>query len=337
MPPTPLWNQRKEVFALPEQFLQPGEITAMSASAAAKLVEAGNGDAALLYLAILLQKSTTLSWPAQRLDSAYAALISLRLLDRTQVEKKPAPPPDLPMFEETPSYSAADINQELSTEGSAFPGLTAEVEKRIGKPLSTADLKLLYTLYDYLALPPEVIFLLVNWCIEEHERKYGEGRRPRLSSISRQGFSWKSRQIDTVEAAEEFLRRKAALLSCEGALLAMLDIHGRKATDKERSFLESWVEMGFPEESIRLAYERTLFQKQNMNWNYMNSILVRWHRQDLHTPEAIAAGDAKPGNQRGKPRAGAPQGVDEEAEHRAREDMERLRAYMKRQSHEGGT
>ena len=47
-----------------------------------------------------------------------------------------------------------------------------ELERRLGRVLSTADLKLLYTIYDYLALPAEVVLLLTTWCIEETERKY---------------------------------------------------------------------------------------------------------------------------------------------------------------------
>ncbi|MCC8123530.1 MAG: DnaD domain protein [Oscillospiraceae bacterium] len=322
---------------MPEQFLRPGEIVALSTSAVTRLVDGDNGDAALLYLNMLSGRTQTAlaKWTPQRLDSAYAALYAMQLLDKIQPEK-PAAPAETVIPETPPEYSTADINRELAAPDSDFPGLAAEVQKSLGKILSTADLKTLYTLYDYLALPPEVIFLLVNWCIEEYERKYGVGRRPRLSTISRHGFFWKNRQIDTVEAAEEFLSRKAQLRSREAALLAELNIKGRNATEKERGFLESWVEMGFPDESIRLAYERTLFQKQNMNWNYMNSILLRWHRQNLHAPEEIEKGDTKPGYYRAKkPLAQDTRGA-QPGTTRAHEDVEWLRAYMKRQHEQEG-
>ncbi|MCD7946748.1 MAG: DnaD domain protein [Oscillospiraceae bacterium] len=324
---------------MPEQFLQPGEIVALSTSAVTRLVAEDNGDAALLYLHMLSGRAQAAppKWTPQRLDRAYAALYAMQLLDKKQPEK-PAAPVETVIPETPPEYSTADINRELAATDSDFPGLAAEVQKSLGKILSTADLKTLYTLYDYLALPSEVIFLLVNWCIEEYERKYGAGRRPRLSTISRQGFFWKNRQIDTLEAAEAFLGRKAQLRSRETALLAELNIQGRNATEKERGFLESWVEMGFPDESIRLAYERTLFQKQNMNWNYMNSILLRWHRQKLHTPEEIEKGDTRPGHYRArKPLTQDAQGAQPGAT-RTHEDVEWLRAYMKRQreQEEGG-
>ncbi len=320
--------------------LLPGSVLALSAAAAQRLVEAGNGDAALLYLQLLRSGQqdiwsaarSALKWDIPQLKGALETLVKLGLLQEAAAgPASPAPPePDAP-----PEYTAADISRELETQTSYFPGLVQEVQRRLGKVLSTADLKTLYTLYDYLGLPPEVILLLVRWCSEEYERKYGPGRFPRLSSISRQGFAWKRRGIDTVEAAEDFLCRQARLRSSEGRLLALVGVTGRAATTQEQPYLEGWLEMGFSDEAIRLAYEKTLFQKQNMNWNYMNSILKSWHQKGLHTPEEIAAGDTKrmpPSPQRSRPSS-----VPGEAERRVREDLERMRAFMRQQKEsEGG-
>ena len=319
--------------------LLPGGILALSAQAADRLVSAGDGDAALLYLRLLREgldrpgeeARTALRWDLARLDRAAQALVKLELLRPGTAP--PPPPPAAP--EAPPEYTAADIARELEDSSSLFPGLVAEVQRRLGKILSTADLKTLYTLYDYLALPAEVLLLLVSWCAEEHQRKYGPGRMPRLSTVSRQGFAWKRRGIDTVEAAEDFLRRQAAFRADEGRLLALVGITGRSATAQERPYLEGWLDMGFGEEAIRMAYERTLFQKQRMNWNYMNSILKSWHQKGLHTPEEIAAGDSR----RQAPAAAQPQdprpsAAPGEAERRVREDLERMRAFMRQQKEE---
>ena len=319
--------------------LLPGGILALSAQAADRLVSAGDGDAALLYLRLLREgldrpgeeARTALRWDLARLDRAAQALVKLELL-----RPGTAPPPPAPAApEEPPEYTAADIARELEDSSSLFPGLVAEVQRRLGKILSTADLKTLYTLYDYLALPAEVLLLLVSWCTEEHQRKYGPGRMPRLSAISRRGFAWKRRGIDTVEAAEGFLRRQAAFRADEGRLLALVGVTGRNATAQERPYLEGWLEMGFGEEAIRMAYERTLFQKQRMNWNYMNSILKSWHQKGLHTPEEIAAGDSRrPSPAGAQPRDTRPSAAPGEAERRVREDLERMRAFMRQQKEE---
>ena len=66
----------------------------------------------------------------------------------------------------------------------------------------------------------------------------------------------------------------------------------------------------------------------------MNSILKSWHQKGLHTPEQITAWDS----QRPQRPAGAtaPQPAPPgEADRRAREDMERMRAFLRQQSKEG--
>ena len=54
-----------------------------------------------------------------------------------------------------------------------FRLLTAEVERRLGKKLTTPDLCLLLGLYDHVGLPPDVIYLLVCHCAQRLADRYG--------------------------------------------------------------------------------------------------------------------------------------------------------------------
>ena len=185
--------------------------------------------------------------------------------------------------------------------------LSQESEKTLGKPLSITDLQSLYTIYDYLALPAEVILLLLRWCEAETARKYGAGHPPRMPLVLRTAFYWRRHGIDTLPAAEDFLAKQQALISRERQLLALLGIQGRAAVTRERQYLSSWIGMDFEDEAIRLAYERTVFQKGSMNWAYMNSILNRWHNAGLHTVAQIEANDKPASRTDSKPRQNSKQ------------------------------
>ena len=195
--------------------LLPGNIVSMAAGCADRLVKAGDGDAALLYLYLLRRGGVfsaegarkALGWSADRLKAAGESLARLGLWDGRAEESLPATPPEP---QGPPDYTAADIAKELENGGS-FPHLVEEVQRQLGKLLSTADLKILYSLYDYLALPAEVILMLTTWCVEESERKYGLGRKPRMSQIRREGFIWHRLGVDTPEAADAHLRHLTAL------------------------------------------------------------------------------------------------------------------------------
>ena len=321
------------------ELLLPGRILAMDARAAERLVSAGSGDGALLYLWLLgrggkldpAQARKALNWDEGRLESAAAALRDMGLSDgRTEAEPVPPPAPEGP-----PEYTAADITRELEQAGSPFPGLVGEVQRRLGKVLSTADLKSLYTVYDYLALPPEVICLLVNWCVEESRRKYGPGRMPRMGEVQRGAFRWKCLGVDTAQAADAYLKRQELYRTREGEILKLLDLPLRPLVDKERKKVQAWTDMGFDDQALRLAYEKTVYKKQKMDWDYMNGILCGWHKKNLHTLAEIEAGDAP------RRRSAGPAMQDHparpgDADRRVREDVARMREFLRRQNEEGG-
>ncbi len=99
--------------------------------------------------------------------------------------------------------------------------------------------------------------------------------------------------------------------------------------------MAAWTDMGFADEVLRLAYEKTVYKKQKMDWDYMNGILCGWHRKNLHTLAEVEAGDrqrrpaAQPAMQ-GRPAAPG------EADQRVREDLERMREFLRRQQETEG-
>lgn len=320
----------------------PGGILSMASAAADRLLRAGSGDASLLYLYLLKTggaysspaAARALGWEPKRCDDALSLLRSLGLSDAEAVpEAVPTPVP------EPPEYTAEDINRELENKTSPFPALVTEVQKRLGKVLSTADLKSLYSIYDFSGLPPEVILLTVSWCVEEYQRKYGPGRLPRMPQIQREAIRWKERGADTAEAAEAYLKRLILLRERSVQVLALLDIRGRKPIDREKEYIARWLEMGFPDDVIRLAYEKTIMQTQKFSWHYMDSILTDWHQKGFHTVKDISAKDShRPKSRPVRSGAGAttPQPSYGEADRRAREDMERLREKLRQEKQREG-
>lgn len=285
--------------------LLPNEILSMSAQAARRLVEAGDGDCALLYLALLERGDSSrarsaLHWGQARLESAYARLVQLELV-AAQGEQAPAGPDPA---EELPRYSRDDVADALEREPEFF-GLYREVERRLNRPLSDADLQELYTIYDGLAMPAEVVLLLVGYMINTVRRQTKkQGAIPRMPQIRREAFRWKRLGLDTMEAAEDYLRRQEQVDSREWSILSAVGVtKERAAVERERGYIDSWVELGFSDQLIRMAYERTVYKKGEMNWPYMNKILLDWHQAGWRTPEQVKAGD-RPARRAGKKAGG---------------------------------
>lgn len=318
----------------------PGNILSLALPAADRLIQAGSGDAALLYLYLLKTNGVyqtpdaarALRWEPERCDAAQSLLVTLGL----SRQQEPTPPPVAQP--EPPEYAAEDINREMENLSSPFPSLVAEIQRRLGKVLSDNDLRSLYTIYDFFALPAEVILMAVNWTIEEHQRKYGQGRMPRMPQIQREASRWKERGVDTMEAAEAYLKRLSMLRDRSAQVLALLDIRDRQPVAREKEYIAGWMDMGFSDEAIRMAYEKTVLKKRTMSWSYMDAILKSWHQKNLHTVREIERSDAPPSRRRpitGMGAAAPQPGPPGEADRRARADMERMRQLLQKDKKEG--
>jgi hypothetical protein len=264
-----------------------------------------DGDAALLYLFLLRKNgsadgnalSDALGWSGERTQRAFSLLNRAGFLGGAAEVAKPAA---TVMEDNPPDYSAEEITQELKS-GSSFPALVEDVENRLGRLLSNIDLKILYGLYDHLSLPPEVISLLVTYCIEDCQRQSGPGRMPRLRQIEKEAYSWHRQGADTVERADQHLKALSRRRSSQGQILSALGISGRSPVPSERRYIDEWLDMGFGPEAVSIAYDRTVLKTGGLKWPYMNSILKSWHQKGLHTPDEIEAGDSAPAVKGGRP------------------------------------
>ncbi len=273
------------------------ESVTLSAQAARRLLEKGDGDAALLYIALLRHHGAVpprslageLRWQRERIEAAEEALRAMGLV-APAAETVPEP------ADEKPEYQRADITRSLEESGE-FRGLVAEVERRLGKKLTTPDVGVLLGLTDYLGLPADVVYLLVCHCDERIRRRYGEGRRPTLRQIEKEGYAWARMGIDTQRSATEYLKKYAQRQGALPQFMRALQLGDRAPAASEEKYLNAWQEWGFPPETVALAYDKTVLKCHELKWPYCNGILKRWHEAGLHTLEEVRQGD-RPAAQR---------------------------------------
>ena len=272
------------------------ESVTLSAATVKRLLDRGDGDAALLYLALLRRQGTVpprslageLRWDRGRIEAAETALRELGLV--APAETPPAP------AEERPVYQRADVAERLE-HSKAFQALTRQVEVKLGKKLTTPDVGILLGLTDYLGLPEGVVYLLVCHCVERVQRRFGEGRRPGMKQIEKEGYAWARRGIDTQRAAVEYLKKYAERQGAIPPYMRALGLGDRLPVASEEKYLNAWQEMGFPPEAVALAYDKTVLKCHELKWPYCNGILKRWHEAGLHTPEEIERADKPPAKQ----------------------------------------
>ena len=260
------------------------ESVTVTADATRRLLDRGDGDAALLYLALLRRHGTVqprslageLRWDRPRIEAAETALRQLGLIAPAGTELPPEP------ADERPEYRQDEIAAQLE-QSPEFCNLVQAVEKLLGKKLNTPDTGVLLGLRDYLGLPADVIYLLVNHCLERVQRRYGPGRRPGMRAVEKEGYVWARKGIDNQASAAEYLRQYAQRQEAMPQFMKALQLGDRPPVTSEEKYLVAWQEMGFQPDAVALAYDKTVMKCHELKWGYLNAILKNWHEKGIHT------------------------------------------------------
>ena len=280
------------------------ETVTLSGQTIDKLLRAGDGDAALLYLYILKTGGLSTSDEAGRalgkgvgaIATAMAVLSRLGLIKLDGGEQgdhaAAAPLPEL-REEEPRSYTFDEIKRELVA-GSDFSMVVEETQRSLGKILSPDELLRLFGIYDSLRLPPEVILQLITHCIAECRRS-GGGRAPSMRYIEKAAYAWEREGIFSLERAEEYIRTLDVQSSVRGEIKRAMQIRDREFSASEKRYVDGWIAKGFDAGAVGIAYDRTVLKTGKLAWNYMDSIINSWHNKGLHTPREILDKDAKAG------------------------------------------
>ena len=284
------------------------DMLSFPAKEAEQIIAAHDGDVALLWLCLRRNPDAGVEDAAGMLCRTRAEMeAALEKLQRMGLAEPTAPAPaaaapaqtvKLPPADETPQYTARDL-AERSKEDPRFAALVIEAQRALGHVLNTNDLKRLFSLYDYLALPPEVIMMLLNYCVKSRPT----GNPPSMRQIEKEGYVWANREILTFEQAEKYIADSEYRREKLAQTARLLGITGRALSPTESRYIGEWLEMGFDDELIELALDRTITNTGALKWGYMNGILKSWHEKGLHTPADVRDRDGleKRGNGKKEP------------------------------------
>lgn len=265
------------------------EPRSLPSDAVERLLAAANGDAALLYLHFAAGRPLENAREALRMSEARYDLACATL---QQLGLWPQEPQRHLDASQAPVYTEQDVIRETHT-SREFEAITGETQRRLGRVLSNEELKILLSIYRYLGLPPEVISILINYCIQRG-RGRGQTRMPSIRNIEKEAYRWADLGIDTMEEAAVYMQSQLQVQANVGKIQHMFGIEGRKLTPGEEKLISTWLSWGFGEREIQKAYEKTCMNTGGLKWPYLNSILKSWHEQGLLTLEKIEAGDRMP-------------------------------------------
>ena len=177
-----------------------------------------------------------------------------------------------------PKPPARDIAAEM-TENKALADLCAIAAEILERPLKKNDMETLYWFCDELELSPEVITLLLEYCVSKDKRS--------MSFIEKTAVQWHKNGITTLSAADGFIRGEKEKAGYIGTLKKLFNFGDRKLSKSEEDTLNKWrTDYGMDGDMVSLAYEYCLDAIHQLSFPYMDKILSRWKELGITTVEA---------------------------------------------------
>lgn len=175
-----------------------------------------------------------------------------------------------------PEYTQTEIATAIS-ESNTLSDMVQLAQEILGKPLNPTDVETLFWFYDGLKFSPEVILMLLEYCVSKEKR--------RMSYIESVAISWHERGISGMEAVNEYIKKESEKNSFIYSVRKIFGITDRAISQTEEKFINRWHDMYKMDESmISMAYEQCIIQTAKLSFPYIEKILERWHKGGIHTP-----------------------------------------------------
>lgn len=165
--------------------------------------------------------------------------------------------------------------------------LLNEAQLKLGRTIGTGDQSSLILLHDYYGLPVEVIL-----CICEYAGT--KGKSTNMNYIYKIGVDWSSREIDTIDAADEELKSVERANVLWGEFCKAADIPYSLPTTAQEKYFSRWSEeWKFTVPMLILAFEEMKAHTDKISYSYMHKVLSAWHTKGINTPEKVAVEQEK--------------------------------------------
>ena len=151
-------------------------------------------------------------------------------------------------------------------------------ERYLGRILTPTDMNSILYWYDGLGFSTDLIEYLVEYCVSKGHTS--------IRYIEKVALAWADNHITTVEQAKLTAGLHSQLYF---SVMKALGINGRSLVPAETAYIDKWrSEYAFSSEVITTACERTIQAIHQPKFEYIDSILTSWKKNNVSTSEDIA-------------------------------------------------
>lgn len=199
------------------------------------------------------------------------------VLFRQLTSQKEQPSVAVSERDETDTVKKPDISAaaDALSGNSQLADMCNYAQEVLGKTLTPQEASTLYWFYDTLGFAPEVILILLEYCVSKDKRS--------MNYIEKVAMGWHEKGIRTLEQVDAFLKKEADKGDYINVIRKIMGVD-RTFSKTETDYLYKWRdEYNMSEEMVALAYEYCVIQISKISFQYMDKILERWHKNGIYT------------------------------------------------------
>lgn len=164
--------------------------------------------------------------------------------------------------------------------------LLNETQLKFGRNLKSNETSTLVWLYDDEGLDVSLILLIVQYAVTHNKAN--------IRFIESVAIDWINKGIDSLESADEELRKLAMGEQAWSAVQSAFGIERRKPSKKETELSLKWIyEWKISKEMLISAYEACVDAKSKFSFPYIAKIIENWHSKGYKKPEDIEKKEEK--------------------------------------------
>ena len=154
------------------------------------------------------------------------------------------------------------------------------IESYLERPLKTAEVQLLTYLFDTLGFSKELLLYLYEYCCSLGKTS--------INYVQAVAFAWSEQNISTPEQAKEH----SSIYSTAHTAIAKALALGRPLAKIECTYVERWQNQWHMDLAVIIeACNRTMLAIQKADFKYIEGILGKWQKENVHTLQDVQACD----------------------------------------------
>lgn len=191
-----------------------------------------------------------------------------------------------------PDYTPMEL-EIYQKQSSEAKGLFREAEKILGRMLTFNDMSAVYSFYDWLGMPMDVIAELLKYCA-------GNGNGRNMRYIETAALDWHERGIDNVEKAKDYIKTFNVDYR---EIMKAIGAGGSFPVSEQQKYMEKWLKnWKLPLEIIIEACGRAVMATDKNRFKYTDKILEDWYKAGVKNKADVEKLDADFLSKKNKPK-----------------------------------